>query len=231
MKLSIIIPVYNERATIVALIDRLNQSGCDKYQWIFVDDGSTDGTTELLRQHIPAGQTLIVQPKNQGKFFAVRTGLANATGDWVIVQDADLEYDPAEIPKLLQKAEASSVQPVAVYGRRPSCWERPSRWIFASGVLGIDVAMLFVYRAWVRDHATCYKLVPRRVLDAFQLESTGFEGCVEITAKLMHSKIPILQVPIRYEPRGIAEGKKLSICYGWSAMRAVIRFRKARGSQ
>ncbi len=225
-KLTIIIPVYNERATIVQVIERLKQSGCEAYEWIFVDDGSTDGSTQLLREHVPTHQKLIVQSSNQGKSAAVRTGIEQAIGEWIIVQDADLEYNPIEIPRLLEAADSSASQPIAVYGRRPSYWHDPSRWIFALGVLGIDVALLIVYRRWVRDHATCYKLVPRRLLQSFDLQSTGFEGCVEITAKLMRGGTRIIQIPIEYVPRKMSEGKKLTIGYGWTALRSVWRFRK-----
>ena len=225
MKLTIIIPVYNERATIVQVIERLQQSGCQSYEWIFVDDGSTDGTTQLLREHVPSHQKLIVQATNQGKSASVRAGIEQATGEWIIVQDADLEYNPVEIPRLLDVADSSATQPIAVYGRRPSYWQSPSRWIFALGVFGIDLAMLVVYRRWVRDHATCYKLVPRRLLQSFDLQATGFEGCVEITAKLMRSGTCIIQIPIGYVPRKVCEGKKLTMGYGWTALRSVWRYR------
>ncbi len=225
-KLTIIIPVYNERATIVQVIERLKQSGCGAYEWIFVDDGSTDGSTQLLRDHVPTHQTLIVLPSNQGKSAAVRTGIEHATGEWIIVQDADMEYNPIEIPRLLDAAESSTTYPIAVYGRRPSYWHDPSRWVFAMGVLGIDLAILIVYRRWVRDHATCYKLVPRRLLQSFDLQSTGFEGCVEITSKLMLSQTRIMQIPIGYVPRKMSEGKKLTLGYGWTALHSVWRFRK-----
>ena len=226
MKLTIIIPVYNEQATIVGVIERLQHSGCEAFEWIFVDDGSTDGTTQLLREIVPSHQTLFIQTTNQGKTAAVRVGLLRATGDWVIVQDADLEYNPVEIPRLLEAANSSAIQPVAVYGRRPSYWQRPSRWIFALGVLGIDFAILLVHRRWVRDHASCYKLVPRQLLQSFDLQSTGFEGCVEITAKLMLSGTRIIQIPIGYVPRKVSEGKKLTMGHGWTALRSVWRFRK-----
>ena len=143
----------------------------------------------------------------------------------VIVQDADLEYDPSEIPKLLAFAESALPRKVAVYGRRPCCWGMPSRWLFATGVLGIDCLLLIAYRRWVRDHASCYKLVPRSILQSFDLNATGFEGCIEITAKLMPSQIPILQVPISYTPRKTTEGKKLTIGYGLTALRSIWFYR------
>ena len=225
MQLSIIIPVFNERNTVAKVLERLSNSGCNDCEWMVVDDGSTDGTTEVLKQCVPASAKLLLKSKNEGKSAAVRNALELATGDWVIVQDADLEYDPADIPKLLKKGIECDGMNVAVYGRRPSCWNRPSRWLFASGVLFIDLALLFVYRRWVRDHATCYKLVPRKWLNAFELEASGFEGCVEITAKLMRSGIPIHQIPISYSPRRMDEGKKLTAAYGLTALRAVWKYR------
>ena len=225
MKLSILIPVFNEHRTIIALIERLKNSGCAEFEWIFVDDGSTDGSTELLKTNIPSHQSLILQEVNQGKTAAVRAGLEVATGDWVIIQDADLEYDPAQIPMLLARAEQSALKPVAVYGQRPSCWNDSTRWIFAIGVLGVDVAIYLLHGGWVRDHATCYKLLPTKTLREFQLSSVGFEGCIEITVKLMQRRIPIIRVPITYQPRSRRDGKKLSWTYGLKALRSVWMFR------
>lgn len=198
MQLSIIIPVFNERNTICQLLERLSHSGCEDFEWIVVDDGSSDETGELLDMHLQKSQVCIHLPTNQGKTAAVRAGLARATGEWIIVQDADLEYDPAQIPGLLQVAQSAAPRSVAVYGLRPAYWNRPSRWLFTAGVLSVDLFLLLVYRRWVRDHATCYKQVPRELLQSFDLQSNGFEGCVEITAKLMRSGTKILQVPISY---------------------------------
>jgi dolichol-phosphate mannosyltransferase len=225
MKLSIIIPVYNEHRTILELIERLKHSGCADFEWIFVDDGSNDGTTELLKSNVPSHQIVILREVNRGKTSAVRTGLEAATGDWVIIQDADLEYDPSQIPLLLVKAEQSPVHPVAVYGQRPSCWKDPTRWIFALGVLAVDIALYLVHGGWVRDHATCYKLLPTSTLRAMQLNSIGFEGCIEITAKLMQNRIPIIRIPVTYRPRSRRDGKKLSWTYGLKALTSVWNYR------
>ncbi len=181
-----------------------------------------DGTSEILREILPTGATLLQQPTNIGKTAAVRAGLNVATGDWIIVQDADLEYDPRQIANLMQFAGTDRL---AVYGRRPSHWNRPSRWILSSGVLFIDFAIALLYGQLVRDHATCYKLIPTQVLRDIQLESSGFEGCVEITTKLIRSGIPIVQVSIQYEPRTAAEGKKLTVAYGWTALKTAWRYR------
>jgi glycosyltransferase involved in cell wall biosynthesis len=225
MQLSIIIPVYNECHTIERVLERLSLSGCSPFEWIIVDDGSTDGTTEILRHAAPKSARLIFKRTNEGKSAAVRSALAVANGDWVIIQDADLEYDPSEIPRLLNQGVNAQQHPVAVFGRRPSCWQYPSRWIFASGVLLIDVALFVFHRKWVRDHATCYKLVPRCLLRSFELQACGFEGCVEITSKLMCSGVPIVQIPITYSPRKASAGKKLTASYGFTALHAVWTYR------
>lgn len=226
MKLTILIPVFNEARTIATVIERLSHSGCADFEWIFVDDGSTDGTAQLLRNNVPAHQTVLFQERNRGKTAALRAGLDVAKGDLVIIQDADLEYDPAQIPILLAKAQESAGQPVAVYGQRPSCWNDPTRWIFAIGVLVVDIAIYLVHGGWVRDHATCYKLLPTKTLRELRLSSVGFEGCIEITAKLIQRGVPILRVPIRYQPRSRRDGKKLSWTYGFRALRSVWMFRK-----
>lgn len=223
--LTIVIPVYNEAPTISSVIDRVLRSRRSDWQIIVVDDGSTDETPSILKSIQSDEFEFVLNPENQGKTAAVLTGLSMAKGKWVIVQDADLEYDPAEIGTLLDAASNDS--PV-VYGRRPSCWEMPSRWILASGVLFFDLCLLVVYRRWVRDHASCYKLVPRDALRSFNLCSTGFEGCIEITAKLMRTGVSISQVPISYSPRRADEGKKLTVAYGWEALRSVWRWRRWR---
>ena len=231
MRLTIIIPVFNEDRTIGTLIERLQRISNKDFEWIFVDDGSTDGTTNLLRTNVQDPHKLIVQRKNQGKTAAILAGLEQATGDWVIIQDADLEYDPSEIPGLLQVACKSPRWPLAIYGKRPSYWWNPRRWIFAGGVLGVDMLLWVHYGGWVRDHATCYKLMPTKLLRSLDLRSSGFEGCIEITAKLMRMKVPIKQVGITYHPRSVQEGKKLTIGYAKEAWRAVHQFRNWKPSQ
>lgn len=221
--LSVIVPVFNEEATIEQLIKRIRCRGPAGCELIVVDDGSTDSSPQILARlsHQHADIRFAFKGRNEGKTAAVLAGLDHASGRWILVQDADLEYDPADIRLLInQVTEETQV----VYGRRPSCWQMPTRWVFAGGVLFIDVLILCVYRRWVRDHASCYKLIRRECLGQLDLQSTGFEGCVEITAKLMRSDVPIAQVPISYAPRSIAEGKKLTIAYGWTAIKNVLRW-------
>lgn len=226
-QLTVIIPVFDEFATVEHVLKNVLDRLPPAVEVIVVDDGSTDGTTELLESlSLTDNSRVLYQPTNGGKTSAVLRGLAEANGEWVVVQDADLEYDPEDITRLLEKAKRNP--DAAVYGQRPSCWHMPSRWVFASGVLFLDCVLFFVYWRWVRDHATCYKLVRRDVLESFQLQSSGFEGCIEITAKLMLSKIPIQRVPISYRPRRSNEGKKLTVMYGPQAFAAILRHRKWR---
>lgn len=223
-KLSVIVPAYNEERSIELLLQRLMQIRQPDWQILVVDDGSTDATRAILHEAATRMEfDLILRDQNGGKTAAVRSGLDASVGEWVLFQDADLEYEPEDIVRLLAAADNSTM---VVYGRRPSYWNKPSRWLFASGVLFIDIAFWIVYGRFVRDHATCYKLLPRALITSFDLQSTGFEGCVEITAKLMKSKIPIQQIPIEYHPRSSKEGKKLTALYGFRALRSLVSWRK-----
>ncbi len=223
--LTVIIPVYNEAGTIASVVDAMERDLIAKTacEVIIVDDGSGDGTRAILDQVSSGSIQCVHLQSNSGKTVAVRKGLELATGNWVIVQDADLEYSPGDILRLLDESDG---QRVAVFGRRPSYWHKPSRWAFVIGVLTIDCWMWLIYRRWVRDHATCYKLVPREILETMNLQSTGFEGCVEITSKLMRMGIPIRQVPVEYNPRPVSAGKKLKPTYFFTAMAAVWRWRR-----
>ncbi|XZE18152.1 glycosyltransferase family 2 protein [Pirellulaceae bacterium SH449] len=224
MKLSVIVPAFNEERTICLLLERLMQVRQPDWQIIVVDDGSTDGTRGILQDAANRMKfEFILREQNGGKTAAVRSGLDAAVGNWVLFQDADLEYEPEDIVRLLAAAEDSAS---VVYGRRPSYWNKPSRWLFASGVLFIDIAFWIVYRRFVRDHATCYKLLPRQLMTSFNLQSTGFEGCVEITAKLMKSGIQIQQIPIEYHPRSSKEGKKLTAMHGPKALHTLWKWRR-----
>lgn len=222
-RLSVVIPAYNEELYISSTLVRVLNAFQDGCQVIVCDDASTDLTIYNAETVIEPPFLLLKRNQNGGKTAAVLSALTEATGEFVVIQDADLEYDPADIPRLLNVAmERGGV----VYGRRPSLWHRPSRWVLAGGVLLVDLWLLVVYRRWVRDHATCYKLMPTQLMRDLDLQSSGFEGCVEITAKLMRMGVSIHQVPISYQPRSAKEGKKLTWRYGWTALQAVWRWRK-----
>lgn len=223
MKLSVIVPVYNEERTIASLLDRLMQVRHPDWQIIVVDDGSTDRSQEiLLDKSKQMAFELILKCQNEGKTSAILCGLEVSHGDWILVQDADLEYEPEDVHRLISVLDSSQS---VVYGRRSSYWCKPSRWLFAAGVLGIDLALWTVYGRFVRDHATCYKLLPKSLVKSLDLRSLGFEGCVEITAKIMRLQIDIRQISIHYYPRSPKEGKKLTAMHGLKALCAVWRWR------
>jgi len=207
--LACLVPVYNESKTIQTLLARLSESlqGTSiSSQVIVIDDGSTDDTVAKIQALERSNIQLLQRDRNGGKAAAVRDGLELANSHWVVIQDGDLEYDPSDIPRLMGATDSTSV---AVYGRRPSLWHRPSRWPLTAGVLGIDVLIWSVYGSFVRDHASCYKLIPTMTLRRMGLQSEGFATCAEMTCKLMRMGCSIRQIPIAYCPRSKSEGKKL----------------------
>ncbi len=224
MKLSVVIPVYNERQTLEELLRRVHAVGVDK-QVVIVDDGSTDGTRDLLRSR-PArpDETIVYHERNQGKGMALRTGFAHATGEVVLVQDADLEYDPRDYPALL--APFSDPQVQVVYGSRilGASPGRSSFWFYWGGRF-LSLLTSLLYGTHLTDEATCYKAFRRDLLLSIPLECTGFEFCPEITAKLLRRGIRIVEVPIHYYPRSHAEGKKITWRDGVIAIRMLLRYR------
>ena len=228
MQLTIIIPVFNERATILKVLGRVEATDL-KAEIIVVDDGSTDGTRELLAARARKSErqiTLVQHATNRGKGAALATGLAHATGKYVIVQDADLEYHPSEYPKLLAVAEAR--QAAAVYGSRfaatPPTMSR--RHVVGNRLLTGLTNLLF--GSTLTDMETCYKLVRRSVLEEIGLTCTRFDVEPEITAKLLKRGITIYEVPIGYSGRSVADGKKISWVDFLSAVWTLVRLRLSR---
>jgi glycosyltransferase involved in cell wall biosynthesis len=170
---------------------------------IVVDDGSEDGTKDKLRGAVTEDVLLLTHPENQGKGSAIRTALTKATGDVVIIQDADLEYFPEDYVNLIQVYEENDAK--AVYGVRDlSHRTRLMRW--GNQAMTLATNILYGYR--LKDMETCYKMIDRRMLQSFDLQSHRFEIEAEMTAKLLRSGVKILETPIRYDPR--EEGKKLT---------------------
>ncbi len=220
-----VIPVYNERDTLEEVVRRVRAVSLEK-EIIIVDDCSVDGTREIAQQLLERGETdqLVLQPKNQGKGAAIRAGVAKATGDAAIIQDADLEYDPAEYPRLLEPISAGKAD--AVYGSR-FAGEGPHRVLYFWHYVGNKFLTLMsnmVTNLNLTDMETCYKMFRRPVLQAIDIEEDRFGMEPEITAKLALGGWRIYEVGISYAGRTYAEGKKISWRDGISALRCILKY-------
>lgn len=232
MKLSIIIPVFNEKKTILQVVDRVLAVNIPDFEKeiIVVDDGSTDGTVSELKK-TKKQVKIIFHEKNQGKGAAVKTGIENAEGDYIIIQDADLEYNPEQI-KLLS-GEIIKKNTKVVYGTRlnrmPHFNKEESRGLFILHYLGnrfLSLITSILYGQWITDMETCYKLFPKSALNNIQLKARGFEFEPEITAKLLKKGYKILEIPISTKPRGYDEGKKLNtVKDGTIALWTLLKYR------
>ena len=229
--LSIVIPAYNEAAYIGDLLRSIAQvdiSALGFYKEVLVvNDGSTDSTEAIARSFAPTGVKCFNQVPNQGKGRAVQRGIREAAGDYILVQDADLEYDPADYLAMLEalRTGADSIYGSRVLGQR---WpgKHPDQGVgpwFAGVVLSVWTFLL--YGRWISDTLTAYKLYPAKVLKAMKLETSGFETDHEITAKLIRAGFKIAEVPISYHPRSKAEGKKIKPRDGWIAICTLLKFR------
>lgn len=222
MKTSVIIPAFNEEDTIAEILSRVLDSPLDK-EVIVVDDGSTDRTPEILKDS-PQHVTVITHDKNMGKGRAVRTGIERASGDIVIVQDADLEYNPGEYPDLIEPVEKGEAD--VVYGSRNLRGRNPrSSFSFYWGGVFLSKITNLLYGAGLTDEATGYKVFRAEVIKGLNLESRGFEFCPEVTGKLLRMGIRIHEVPISYRPRLKAEGKKITWKDGLNAVWNLLKWR------
>ncbi len=228
MKLSIVIPVRNERDTVVALIERVRAVDCGMPKELIVVDGaSTDGTREALLALSPADDLMLVfEDAARGKGRAVRTGFERASGDIVMVQDADLELDPSEIPSLLAPIVAGRTD--VVFGSRFKERGRGATPLVGyAGNFGLTWAANILYFTRLTDILTCYKVMHGDVARALDLRCNGFDLDAEITCRLLRDGHKIVEVPVTYEPRDSHQGKKLSPGVGWSVLRAIVGTRLA----
>lgn len=225
MKLSIIIPAYNEEKTIEELIKRVFEVKLPAQKEIIaVNDGSKDKTLEIL-QNLQAkyGVVVVSLTKNSGKGAAIREGLKNTTGDLVIIQDADLEYDPEDYSSLLKPFFEDNAQ--VVYGSRILGSKKHGSLAYYWGGLGVTFATNIICGIKITDEPTCYKVFKKELLNSLDLKCRGFEFCPEVTAKIARRKIRIFEVPISYNPRGKEDGKKINWKDGFVAIWTLLKYR------
>ncbi len=223
-KLSVIVPVYDERNTVAEIVRRMRavDIGLER-EFVLVDDGSTDGTREVLGQLTDSTVRVVYHSKNKGKGAAIRTGLAQVTGDLVLIQDADLEYDPEDWPKLLAPIMRGNAQ--VVYGSRFTGERRNMLFLHWIGNRFLSLVTNVLYNTTLSDMETCYKLFDRRVLADITLRSSRFDFEPEVTAKVLRRGIRIYEVPISYAGREFHEGKKITWRDGVVALWTLVKYR------
>jgi glycosyltransferase involved in cell wall biosynthesis len=224
-RLSIVIPCYNEAGTIAELVARVRRSAVPRQEVIVVDDGSTDGTAETLRGEL-AGRidNVIVHPQNRGKGAAVRSGIRAATGDIVLIQDADLEYDPVDYPRLIAPILENGAD--VVYGSRFTGSDAHRVLLFWHMVANRLLTLLSngFTNLNLTDMETGYKVFRRDVIQAIEIREDRFGFEPEVTAKLARRGCVFYEVGIRYHGRTYAEGKKIGLPDAFRALYAIIRY-------
>ncbi|GBC96896.1 Undecaprenyl-phosphate 4-deoxy-4-formamido-L-arabinose transferase [bacterium HR16] len=219
---SIIIPAYNEADSIVQAIERVRAVPLQK-EIIVVDDGSTDETPALLAQQ--SDVVVLRHEHNMGKGMAIRTAIAHATGDIIIIQDADLEYDPMDIPRVIAPIAEGKAQ--VVYGSRFLTTKRPKGMRLPNWLINRLLAGMVRWLYWhpLTDEATCYKAFRADLLKSVPLTCQRFEFCPEVTAKVIRRGVKILEVPISYEARTTLQGKKIRWWDGIEAIWTLLKWR------
>ena len=225
---TIIIPVFNEVNYIDNVINRVNKNLKFKKQIIVIDDCSTDGTTKILNNLKDKISSLSVNEKNYGKGFCIKKGIEIATGDIILIQDADLEYNPKDYKKLIFPIMEKKC--AVVYGSRvlPGAKRvRPKKIIIQLSKIAnhfLTALSNFLNKQNLTDAHTCYKAFDKKILNKINLVENGFNFCPEITAKVSKLKIKIFEVPIEYHGRSHKDGKKIKVIDGFKAVYAVIKY-------
>ncbi len=234
IKISIIIPCYNEKNTLIKIINKiilsLNNHNFKSYEILIVDDGSSDGTTEIIKDNysIKNNFKTFFHDKNLGKGAAIKTAKNNLSGNIVIIQDADLEYDPDDYKKLLKPIIDGDFK--VVYGSRVLNQKRYKTSGFNSKIriLGnhfLTIVSNFLNKQNLTDAHTCYKVFHREVFDLITLEENDFAFCPEVTSKISNLGFEIYEVPIRYNGRSYQEGKKIKTTDALKALKTLIKYR------
>jgi len=224
MKISVVIPVFNEEKTIIDIVNKVQNIDIDK-EIIIVDDCSTDSTREILEKIKQDNIKIFFHDKNSGKGSALKTGFSHVSGDIVIIQDADLEYDPAEYARLIEPIIMGHAD--VVYGSRLS-GGRPQRVYMFWHKVGNNILTLFtniLYNTTLTDMETGYKVFKREVIKDINIKSGDFTVEAELTAKIFKKKCRVYELPISYYGRDYSEGKKIRWYHAVSAIWALIKYK------
>jgi dolichol-phosphate hexosyltransferase len=223
--LTVLMPVFNELETVETAIERtLNaKMPVEERELLIVDDGSTDGTAEILAREWPAEVRVITHPRNMGKGAAIQTGLTHARGEFTTVMDADLEYDPEEVADLVVPLTRGDTD--AVYGVRGFQAHNAFSFWYVVGNRGVTFAANLLFNCWLGDLMTCHKAIRTDLFRSLPLRESGFAIEAEITARLLRRGVRIFEVPVTYRARGREEGKKLTAADGVRVLRTLTRCR------
>ena len=225
VKLSIVVPVYNEKDTLEKIIDLVRAVDGIEKEIIIVDDGSTDGSVDIIKkigEKYPDIKT-VIKGENRGKGHTLKVGFKETTGDYVIIQDADLEYDPQDYKKLL--AELKNGKADVIYGSRFSGKYEKMTTLHYLGNKLLTLVTNILFGVALTDMETCYKLMPGDFVRNVEIKSERFDFEPEITAKILKAGLKIKEVPISYKGRAFSEGKKITWKDGFNAIHALIKFR------